>query len=262
MKTPGHSRPTAVDDSKGQSSGSARDQLFDDKELDVIDFRFDGKTALVFDDMVNRSVPLYEEMQRMTAEISADFAVPGTNLFDLGCATGTTLLNLDSVVDSGVRFVGVDNSADMLETARLKFAAHKSTRSYDFVVADLHRELIVQNASVVIVILTLQFIRPLHRTRLLHSIFEGMNNQGCLLIIEKVTLNEGLFNRMFIQYYYNMKKRQGYSDIEIAKKREALENVLIPYRPEENRELLVAAGFTHIEEFFRWYNFSGVLAVK
>jgi tRNA (cmo5U34)-methyltransferase len=96
----------------------------------------------------------------------------------------------------------------------------------------------------------------------IHSLIEGMNQQSCLIIFEKITLDDSLFNRLFIRYYYNMKKRQGYSDVEIARKREALENVLIPYRPEENRELLSSAGFTHIEEFFRWYNFSGILAVK
>jgi tRNA (cmo5U34)-methyltransferase len=150
----------------------------------------------------------------------------------------------------------------MLEKARQKFSARESIRHFEFITADLHREGVVKNASVVIMILTLQFIRPLHRTRMIHGLIEGMNKQSCLIIFEKITLDDSLFNRLFIRYYYNMKKRQGYSDVEIARKREALENVLIPYRPEENCELLSSAGFTHIEEFFRWYNFSGILAVK
>lgn len=239
-----------------------RDQLFEQSDSAIGDFRFDGTTASVFDDMVNRSVPFYTEMQRMTGEIAADFATPGSNLFDLGCATGTTLLKLDSVLDPEVRFVGVDSSPEMLEKARQKFSARKSTRRCEFITADLHREGIIENASVVVMILTLQFIRPLYRTRVIHSLIEGMNQQSCLIIFEKITVDDSLFNRLFIRYYYTMKKRQGYSDVEIARKREALENVLIPYRPEENRELLSSAGFTHIEEFFRWYNFSGILAVK
>ncbi len=226
------------------------------------DFRFDGKTAAVFDDMIQRSVPLYKEIQRMTGEMAADFARPHTHLFDLGCATGASLLELDPLIDPAVRFVGVDSSPEMLEKARQKLASCPSGRAFDLLVADLHQAQVVENASVVLMNLTLQFIRPLYRERVIRNVFDGLNEQGCLILVEKLTLGDSLFNRLFIRYYYNMKKRQGYSESEIAHKREALENVLIPYRPEENRELLASAGFRHIEEFFRWYNFSGLIAVK
>ena len=226
------------------------------------DFRFDGKTAAVFDDMISRSVPLYQEIQRMIGEIAADFARPQTNLFDLGCATGTSLVELDPVIDPAVRFVGVDSSPQMLEKARQKLALCPSARAFDLIVADLHHTQVVENASVVVMNLTLQFIRPLYRERVIRNVYQGLNEQGCLILVEKLTLGDSLFNRLFIRYYYNLKKRQGYSESEIAHKREALENVLIPYRPEENHELLTAAGFRHVEEFFRWYNFSGLIAVK
>lgn len=226
------------------------------------EFQFDSKTAAVFDDMIARSVPLYAEIQRMSGEIAADFARPCTNLFDLGCATGNGLLALDPLIDPAVRFVGVDNSEEMLARARQKLAACVSGRAFEFLVCDLHQAQAVENASVVVMNLTLQFIRPLYRERVVRNIISGLNEQGCLILVEKLTLGDSLFNRLFIRYYYNLKKRQGYSESEIAHKREALENVLIPYRPEENRELLAAAGFRHVEEFFRWYNFSGLIAVK
>jgi len=226
------------------------------------DFRFDGKTAAVFDDMIARSVPWYGEIQRMTGEIAADFARPGTNLFDLGCATGTGLLELDPLIDPKVRFIGVDSSPEMLEQARLKLSACPSGRAFELQSLDLHQAQVVENASVVVMNLTLQFIRPLYRERVVRNIIDGLNSQGCLVLVEKLTLGDSLFNRLFIRYYYNLKKRQGYSESEIAHKREALENVLIPYRPEENRQLLESAGFRHVEEFFRWYNFSGLIAVK
>jgi tRNA (cmo5U34)-methyltransferase len=241
---------------------TSRDQLFADQNSQVSDFHFDQKTAAVFDDMVNRSVPQYEEMQRMTAEIANDFAVPGTSLFDLGCATGTTLIYLDPVIEPSVRFVGIDNSREMLDKAQEKINICHSGREFELFSVDMHREMEIENASVVVMILTLQFIRPLHRAKVIQRIFDGMNDQAALIIFEKITLDDSLFNRLFIRHYYEMKKRQGYSEIEISQKREALENVLIPYRPEENRELLANAGFTHIEEFFRWYNFSGIIAVK
>jgi tRNA (cmo5U34)-methyltransferase len=236
--------------------------LFEPAETAVSDFRFDQATAAVFDDMISRSVPFYDELQRMIGEIAADFVQPGTTLYDLGCATGTTLARLDALIDPRIRFVGIDDSTDMLTKARQKLAACPSGRAFDLVAADLHHTLVVENASVVIMNLTLQFIRPLYRERVMRQVFEGMNEQGCLILIEKLIFGDGLFNRLFIRYYYDLKRRQGYSDSEIAHKREALENVLIPYRPEENRELLATVGFKHVEEFFRWYNFCGMVAVK
>lgn len=240
---------------------SDRDQVFADVKPQT-DFKFNKQTAAVFDDMVSRSVPFYDEMQRMAAEIATDFAAPGTNLYDLGCATATTMLALDGKIDPGVRFVGVDNSDDMLAKARAKLQQAGVKRAYDLVNADLHKGQIVENASVVLLLLTLQFVRPLYRDRMVADIVRGMNDRGCLILIEKLTSADTLFNRLFIKYYYDMKRRNGYSDIEIAQKREALENVMIPYRLEENVEMLKGAGFKSVEVFFRWYNFCGIVAVK
>jgi tRNA (cmo5U34)-methyltransferase len=89
-----------------------------------------------------------------------------------------------------------------------------------------------------------------------------MNDQGCLILIEKVLGEDSLFNRLFIKYYYDMKRRHGYSELEISQKREALENVLIPYKLLENRELLLRTGFKSVDVFFKWYNFCGIIAVK
>jgi len=106
------------------------------------------------------------------------------------------------------------------------------------------------------------FIRPLNREKLIASIYAGMNENGCLLLVEKVLGDGSLFNRLFIERYYAYKRRRGYSELEIAQKREALENVLIPYRLSENRDLLLGAGFREVEVFFKWYNFVGIVAVK
>lgn len=255
--------PLVAEDARARAvRDDGRDQLFSSGASGGADFRFDRKTAAVFDNMVSRSVPFYEEMQRMSGEIAADFAVDGSSLFDLGCSTATTMLYLDPVVSPGVRFVGVDNSQDMLEKAREKLKAQGVTRDYELRLADLNREFVVEDASVVVMNLTLQFVRPLYRERVVRHVFAGMREHGCLILVEKQTMSDSMLNRLFIKYYYDMKRRNGYSDTEIAQKREALENVLIPYRPEENREMLRAVGFKYVEEFFRWYNFAALIAVK
>jgi tRNA (cmo5U34)-methyltransferase len=126
----------------------------------------------------------------------------------------------------------------------------------------MHSGLEIENASVVILCLTLQFVRPLYREKLMRNIANGLNHQGCLILVEKVLAEDTLMNRLFIKFYYDMKRRNGYSDLEIAQKREALENVLVPYRMDENRRLLTEAGLHEPEIFFKWYNFCGMLATK
>jgi tRNA (cmo5U34)-methyltransferase len=239
-----------------------RDTLFQETSGRVGDFAFTAKVADVFDDMVARSVPFYEEMQRMTCELASDFAQPSTNLYDVGCSTATTLLALDAVVDPTVRFIGIDNSENMLAKAREKVAAVGSVRQIDFVLSDIHQGLQIANASVVTMLLTLQFVRPLYRERVMANLFAGLGDQGCLIIVEKLTCEDTLFNRLFINRYYDFKRRKGYSETEIVQKREALENILIPYRVEENIAVLKSAGFRSVETFFRWYNFCGLVAVK
>jgi len=150
----------------------------------------------------------------------------------------------------------------MLKQAEDELREANFTRRHELQRKDLNEEFRIENASVVIMNLTLQFVRPLFRERVMQAIFDGMNHQGCLILVEKVLADESLMNRLFIKYYYDLKRRNGYSDIEISQKREALENVLIPYRLSENQLLLHNAGFRCSEVFFKWYNFCGLLALK
>ncbi len=226
------------------------------------DFNFGEKVASVFDDMLDRSVPFYQEIQRMIAEVAADFAAEGTNIYDLGCSTGNTLLNLDATVANGVRLIGVDYSEEMLKRCRQKLAERGLQHDHELICADLNQGICIQNASMVLMVLTLQFVRPLYRDTLIRAILRGLNENGCLILVEKVLGEDSVFNRHFIKYYYDLKKRHGYSEMEIAKKREALENVLVPYKLMENREMLLRAGFRYCDVFFKWYNFCGIIAVK
>ena len=244
------------------ADGENRDRIFRDTSSAVGDFAFDRAVAGVFDDMVSRSVPFYAEMQRMVAEMAGDFVTPGSNVYDLGCATATTLIQIHPRLPASARYIGFDNSAEMLVKAREKIVAAGVEREVDFRAVDLDREAPIENASIVLMLLTLQFIRPLNRERLMQDIYRGMNDQGCLILIEKVLGEDSLFNRLFIEYYYDMKRRHGYSDLEISQKREALENVLIPYRLEENVQLLKRTGFRTVDVFSKWFNFAGIVAVK
>jgi tRNA (cmo5U34)-methyltransferase len=240
----------------------AVDRVFNDRLEQVDDFTFNRAVAEVFDDMVTRSVPQYAEIQRMLVELAGSFAVDGSNVYDLGCSTGTTLALLSRSLKVETRLCGVDSSADMLDQCRKKLAPLDLPTDIELRRADLDDGIKINNASVVLMVLTLMFVRPLNREKLIADIYSGLNENGCLLLVEKVLGDNSRFNRLFIEHYYAYKRRVGYSELEIAQKREALENVLIPYRLEENRELLLKAGFREVEVFFKWYNFAGMVALK
>lgn len=229
------------------------------------DFVFDAEVAQAFDDMLLRSVPFYEEQQSMITEIARKFWLEGTQVYDLGCSTATTLINLASAIGETGRLIGYDNSPPMLEEARLKIGRQGLADQIELRPGDLNGDLSVlplENASVVTMCWTLQFIRPMRRDEVIRWIHHGLVDNGVFVVTEKTLTNSSPMNRTFIDLYYDFKRRNGYVENEILRKREALENVLIPYRIDENVEMFRRNGFEIVETFFQWFNFTGFLCVK
>ena len=239
-----------------------KDQNFKRPRKKMGDFNFGKETAIVFEDMLKRSIPLYDEIQYMIGKIAGYCALDHTNVYDLGCSNGITLCTLAKYITKKVSLVGLDYSPEMLKEARVRFRRNNIAQPPKLMLADLNSPIKLTNASVVVLNLTLQFIRPLYRDQLVSSIYKGLVKNGCLIVIEKVLGSNSDFNRMFIQFYHEKKKENKYTDLEIAQKREALENILIPYRLDENRKLFMRNGFSQFETFFKWFNFSGMLAIK
>lgn len=242
----------------------ARDEVFVSSVHRASDFAFDDAVADAFDDMAVRSIPFYLEQQRMVTELAARFWIPGSTVYDLGCATGTTLIGLAQAIPEA-RVVGYDNAPAMLRAAEAKVAALDLDDRIETRVVDLEEDLTeaaLAGAGVVVMCWTMQFIRPIQRDHLVRRIFDGLRDHGVLIVTEKVLAAHRSMNAVFIERYYEMKRRHGYSETEITRKREALENVLVPYRVDEHRALFHRNGFQIVETFFQWYNFAGLLCVR
>jgi tRNA (cmo5U34)-methyltransferase len=243
----------------------ARDSIFGQPAKRPSDFEFNAEVAEVFDDMLERSIPFYREQQTMIKDLSKNLLLPGTSVYDLGCSTGTTLIGLARALPASTLFVGYDNSAPMLERARRNVEAAGLQERIDLRHADLNgdlKDLRLDSAGIVLMCWTLQFIRPLRRDALIRWVYESLVDGGMLIVTEKILTNDGHMNRFFIDLYYDFKRRRGYSDAEIGRKREALENVLVPYRLEENRDLFSRNGFELVETFFQWFNFAAFLCIR
>ena len=242
-----------------------KDHIFASSCSGSNDFQFSAEVAEVFDDMVTRSIPFYVEQQRMIQEIAKTFNPQGANVYDLGCSTATTLINLSDVLQQRAGFIGYDNSPAMLEYAKDKVREKKFEERIDLRFGDLDGDLVtrpLENAGLVTLCWTLQFIRPVRRDRVIHWIYESLSHGGALIIAEKILTEHTQTSRLFIDTYYSFKRRNGYSDNEIARKREALENVLVPYTISENLEMIRRNGFKIVDTFFQWYNFAGFLCLK
>jgi tRNA (cmo5U34)-methyltransferase len=225
-------------------------------------FEFNESVARVFDDMLERSVPMYRECLESTVGWCVKFAREGSQVYDLGCSTGTFLSGLASrfSANANISLIGVDNSAPMLEKARKKLAL--SPLPCKLIEADLQSDFSLTNASVVVMNYTLQFIPPDERQEVVSKILNGLNSGGLLLMIEKVSSDHPKISDSYTEFHHQFKKNQGYSKLEIARKREALENVLTPKTVDENIDLLLNAGFASAEMFFKWNNFAGFVALK
>lgn len=243
----------------------SRDDVFTETAGRAGAFEFNEEVARVFDDMLARSVPLYAEQQHLITEVATKFYQPGTHAYDLGCSTATTLTRLARAVGPNARLIGYDNSQPMIDKSAANIESAGLSEQIELRYGDLNGSLAtleLSNASAVSLCWTLQFIRPLKRDALVRWIYDGMVDGGALIVTEKVLTNDSHMNRFFIDFYYEFKRRNGYSEEEIGRKREALENVLVPYRVDENIEMFRRNGFTIVETFFQWYNFAGFLCVK
>jgi tRNA (cmo5U34)-methyltransferase len=222
-------------------------------------FEFDEQIAAVFDDMLKRSVPFYEEAMALTKRFALAYLKEGGRLYDLGCSTASTLLGIERDLKVRAELVGIDNSPSMLEQAQRKlnvFGSHIRLAEADIMSYEY------QPADVFITNYTLQFIRPPVRETLIAKLYDALNEGGAFIFSEKVVSEDKRLNKLLIDGYYDFKKAQGYSEYEIMQKREALENVLIPYTEAENKEMVKRCGFAHCETIFRWGNFATFIALK
>jgi len=215
-------------------------------------FEFDEAVASVFDDMLSRSVPFYDEVRKLVISLVLAEQKEGMKVLDLGSSTAKFLLDLQSKAQVAMKLKGIDNSQAMLDRATQKCQAFGA--NVELELADM-LEYEYDNEDVIIANYTLQFIRPIQRLELMKKIYEGLNNDGMFIFSEKIIFEDKTLDKEMINIYYAYKKEQGYSEYEIAQKREALENVLIPFTMKENIQMCKDAGFTKVETVFQWANF-------
>jgi tRNA (cmo5U34)-methyltransferase len=239
-----------------------KDEIFADPANKIADFKFDEQVADVFDDMINRSVPGYREVVIMSGLFAERFVQPNSNCYDLGCSLGATTLSMrQRITQSGCRIIAVDNSAAMIEHCRSNIVPDEGLVPVDIILEDI-RNIDFSTCSMAVVNYTLQFLPPSERQQLLQKIYDAMLPGAVLLLSEKVTFEEAQLSEMFIDIYHAWKAHNGYSELEIKQKRNALENILIPDTIATHRQRLADVGFKRCEIWFQCFNFISIAAFK
>jgi len=240
---------------------SKRDDIYTAPEAHFGAFRFDTKVAEVFPDMIQRSVPGYEAILHCIGQLSERYAQENSYCYDLGCSLGAGIAMMRaSIAAPGVKIIGIDNSAAMLERCR-KLLDDSPGPAVELRNADL-AEVIIENASLCLLNFTLQFVPKAQRDAVLRSIHRGMLSGGLLILSEKLDFDDRAHGALMSDLHHDFKRMNGYSDLEIARKRDALENVLIPETFDTHKQRLLAAGFDRVELWFQCFNFASLLAFK
>lgn len=235
-----------------------KDTVFLNPKYDVSSFEFNQDVADVFDDMVSRSVPYYTQLQQQIIAIASSFLKPNGIIYDFGASTGTTLYNLHKAYSQlNLQTTGIDYSLEMLEKAKEK----NKNFPGEWQIHDLNTPIKLKHHDLSLMILTLQFLAPESREVLLKQIYDALLPGGAFIFVEKIEPS-AMLSDLFETHYFEYKRQMGYSDIEIQRKKLALQGKLKPLSIQENQSLLLNSGFKEVSPFFQWFQFVGWIAVK
>ena len=249
-------------DSRVDILHTMKDRVYSEVVADVGDFIFDEKVANVFQDMISRSVPGYEMSLAMLTLIAKRFSRPDTRVYELGCSLGAALLAIASGVShSSTRLIGVDSSKAMLQGCEKNLQEAGVYERTELRCEDI-QDTPIENASIVVLNFTLQFIPKADRLPLLRRIYDGLASGGILLLSEKICFDDALIQENLFDLHHDFKRMHGYSDLEISQKRNALENVLIPETLAAHAQRIQESGFGHVSTWFQCFNFTSLLAIK
>lgn len=224
-------------------------------------WEFDSDVAKCFANMLERSIPDYRSMRSLVYEIGERFIQPGTYITDIGCSTGLAVEPFYRKHNDNNAYFLCDNSEAMIEVCKDKFSVGIEAGTVMLVNGNFFEQDIPANQSLVLSILSMQFMPTAYRQNMINAIYNSLNPEGAFVLVEKIIADEGT-DDLNVDLYYQMKRENGYTEEKIMQKRKSLENVLSPLKAEWNVDMLHEAGFEKVDMFWRCLNFCGWVAIK
>lgn len=239
-----------------------KDTLFSAPIANLGDWRFDDKVAEVFPDMVQRSVPGYSNIIAMIGMLAERFVQAHSHVYDLGCSLGAATLSMRRNINQpDCKIIAIDNSPAMIARCQRHLGAFKSEVPVEVVCADIS-QIELNNASMIVLNFTLQFIHPDARQELLNKVYQALKPNGVLVLSEKFSFADTQIDQLLFDMHHDFKRANSYSELEISQKRSMLENVMRTDTIDTHKQRLHLAGFTHCDTWFQCFNFGSLLAIK
>lgn len=241
---------------------SDTDLIYSKAQKQVKNFTFDAQVVEVFPDMISRSVPGYNTIIDTIGRLSQQFVQENSNIYDLGCSLGAaTLAMRKSITAKDCSIIGVDNSSDMVKRCKMHVDAFKGKTPVSIIESNI-QDIVIENASMVVLNFTLQFIEKSQRQSLLTKIAQGLKPGGLLVLSEKITDDDPVTDKVLIDLHHSFKRDNGYSELEVAQKRSALEKVMLTDSVDAHKQRFTEAGFTHSSLWFQCFNFTSFIVIK
>jgi len=238
------------------------DKLYANPLKKIADFKFDESVVDVFPDMIQRSVPGYETIVHTIGELAKSVVKPNTRVYDLGCSLGAASLSVARATQNlPCDIIGIDSSEAMVNRCRRMVQAFNLPNPVNIVHQNA-QDSEIDNASMVVMNFTLQFIPPSDRTALLQKIYNGLNSEGILVLSEKIKHPTIAGNELLIDLHHQFKRNNGYSELEVSQKRAAIEKVMLTDTFQEHEQRLKSVGFSDVVMWFKCYNFTSLIAIK
>ena len=240
----------------------AKDEVFSKTDASPGSFEFNDEVAAVFPDMLRRSIPGYDATIDAIGTLAKRYVAPDTQCYDLGCSLGAATLAMRRNIDvPGCNILAFDLAPAMVRRCRELMDADESAIPISVEEADI-RDVSIRNASMVVMNYTLQFLPMADRVELIRGIHDGMVEGGVFVLSEKVSDDDPAVESLLVDLHHEFKRANAYTDLEIARKRTALENVLIPETTAAHLDRLEAAGFQHRSVWLKHFNFVSIIAIR
>ena len=242
----------------------SRDTLYATENVETGPFEFNEDVAQVFPDMLKRSIPGYAASIQAIGTLAANLVQPNSRCYDLGCSLGAaTLAMRRNIKATGCRIIAVDNAPAMVSRCRELLTTDKKAGPAEVSVIEANlQDVDITRASMVVMNYTLQFLPLEERPVIIRKIAEGMNPGGILVLSEKVVDEDPVVEETLQNLHHEFKRRNAYSDLEISRKRAALENILVPETVDTHKQRLTDAGFSHVGVWLRYFNFISIIAIR
>lgn len=143
-------------------------------------WEFKGQVTNIFDEHVEKSVPLYHEGHRLIKSLSDFFIRDGSVCYEIGCSTGTLSYMLATHHSTkNAYFIGIDKEIDMIRKAKDKYDKY-NLEKLSFICEDIIT-FEFDAADFIVSFYTLQFVEIKYRKNILYKIYNSLERGGCFV---------------------------------------------------------------------------------